>query len=97
SFQAHGMEVATCVQESLGVVFAVFNDGRMRSLENPGGTIAAVPERIDFAALARALGAKAYTIRTAQDLRALPAGLGAQGIPIVLDVSIDPTAQFPAS
>ncbi len=98
-FQMQGMELATCVQEEIGVVFAIFNDGRMRMVESGLNRIFGRSKRmdgprVDFAALGRALGARGYTIRTADDLRALNGTLGLDGVPTVLDIDVDPNTSF---
>src|SRR5262249_8133810 len=76
-FHMYGMELATCVQSDLPVVFAVFNDARMRMVESGltrifGRTGRMDGPRTDFAALARSVGADGYTIRTLEDIRLLP-------------------------
>ena len=101
-FQVLGMELATCVHQEIGVVFAVFNDGCMRMLESDvkqqfGRTSPVSSHRIDFAAMAQALGGRGFTIRTAEDLAALPANLTASRLPTVLDIRIDPSSHFPMS
>ena len=99
-FQMCGMELATCVQEGLGVVFAVFNDARMRMVESGlsrifGRTGKMDGPRTDFVALARAVGADGAHVDSVEALRALPRDLGKRG-PFVLDLRIDPGASFPA-
>lgn len=99
-FQVLGMEVATCVHEGIGVVFVIFNDARMRMLESDLKTLfgRAAPvhsHRMDFAAMAEALGARGIKIQTAEELRALPADLTSSRRPTVLDVEIDPSSRFP--
>lgn len=97
--QMHGMEVVTCVEQRLGVVFAVFNDARMRMVENGQKTVFGRSghmegPRVDFAAMARSMGAKGYTIRTPEDFQALPRDLAHGDVPVVLDIEIDPNAAF---
>ncbi|HZH02505.1 MAG TPA: thiamine pyrophosphate-binding protein, partial [Myxococcaceae bacterium] len=99
-FQMHGMELATCVQEKIGVVFAIFNDARMRMVESGltrifGRSGRMDSPRVDFAALARAVGARGYSVRTPEDLTALPPEAFGGGGPVVLDIELDPTASFP--
>jgi acetolactate synthase-1/2/3 large subunit len=101
-FQMLGMELATCVHHRIGVVFAVFNDARMRMVESGlmnifgrAGTMSS--HRVDFAALARSVGALGFTIRRPEDFRQLPAELGRTGVPAVLDIEIDPSSSFPAN
>ncbi len=93
-------ELATCVQEKVGVVFVVLNDASMRMVEAGFASLyGAVPAafaspRSDFAAMARAAGAVGYTIHRAEDFLALPRGLFDGDVPVVLDVQIDPTLRF---
>lgn len=100
-FQMSGMELATCVQDGIGVVFAIFNDARMRMVESGltrifGRSAAMSGPQVDFAMMAQAVGAKGYTIRSAKDLKAVPAELFNGKVPVVLDIQIDPKAAFPA-
>jgi acetolactate synthase-1/2/3 large subunit len=100
-FQMYGMELATCVQSGIPVVFAVFNDARMRMVESGltrifGRTAPMDGPRTDFAALARAVGALGYTIRTLEDIAQLPDEVVHAQRPCVLDIAVDPEAVFPA-
>jgi acetolactate synthase-1/2/3 large subunit len=91
-----GQEISTAVAEGLTVIFIVLNDGGLGMVRH--GQRLAKAESIgcdmpptDFAALARALGAEAHTVRSPQDLAALDfeilcARLG----PTLIDVLIDP-------
>ncbi len=101
-FQMHGMELATCVHHGIGTVFAVFNDRRMRMVEAGqskvfGRSGMMHSHRVDFASLARSVGAVGYSIRTLEDLRRLPADLGQGDVPVVLDIEINPRAVFPVN
>jgi acetolactate synthase I/II/III large subunit len=100
-FQMYGMELATCVHHRIPVVFAVFNDARMRMVESGllkifgrSGTMHS--HRVDFAAMARSVGAAGYTIRSAEDFHQLP-DLSDPKLPVVLDLHIDPTNSFPVN
>ncbi|MGQ0507096.1 MAG: thiamine pyrophosphate-binding protein, partial [Myxococcaceae bacterium] len=98
-FQMHGMELATCVQDGIGVIFAVFNDARMRMVESGlhrifGRSKAMHSTEVDFAKFAEAVGAKGFVIRTPEDFAQLPKGLGEDGVPVVLDCRVDPNACF---
>ena len=100
-FQMYGAELSTCVQERASVVFAIMNDARMRMVEagvqrNYGRTMAMDGPRIDFAALARAHGARGCTVDTLDDLRSAIETRPTDG-PMVLDIRIDPDARFPAN
>jgi acetolactate synthase-1/2/3 large subunit len=100
-FQMYGMELATCVQERLGVVFVVMNDARMGMVEAGnmriyGRTLDMRGPEVDFAALARAHGASGAVVRTTGELRdALRAR--PDHIPIVIDCRIDRTVSFTAN
>lgn len=101
-FQMFGMELATCVQQGIGVVFAIFNDGRMGMVENAharifGRTPPAEGTPIDFCALARAVGARGCRISSLHDIRTLPETLLDGALPVVLDIQIAPDAAFPAN
>lgn len=98
-FQMLGMELATCVQSRIGVVFAIFNDSRMRMVESGlerifGRSGPMHAPRIDFAAMARSVGAVGLSIRTADDLRRIPPTIWSSDVPTVLDIEIDPAASF---
>ncbi len=101
-FQMSGLEIATCVQDKIGVVFAIFNDARMGMVEsglkrifgrsgNMGGT------QVDFAALARSVGAHGYTIRTLEDLAQVPREHLTGDVPCVLDFEVDKDTSFPVN
>lgn len=99
-FQMLGMELATCVQERIGVVFAVFNDGRMRMVEHGQSTIFGRSGRmdspgVDFVEFARAFGARGTRVRSLEDLSSLSAGDFLADEPWVIDVRVDPNASFP--
>jgi acetolactate synthase-1/2/3 large subunit len=99
SFQMYGMELATCVQNRIGVVFAVFNDARMNMVESGflkvyGRAQCVSSQRIDVARLASALGAHGFHVRTADDLAVLPRELLCGDIPTVLDIETDGSASF---
>ncbi len=99
-FQMGGNEVATCVQSEIGVVFAIFNDARMRMVESGqtrvfGRSGVMHGPRNDFAAMARSMGARGLTIRTVADLEAVPAEWLNCNIPLVLDIELDPKTAFP--
>jgi acetolactate synthase-1/2/3 large subunit len=100
-FQMYGMELATCVQEHLGVVFLIMNDQRMRMVEAGGDRIYGrfVPlsgPPLDFAALARAHGALGFAVHTVAELRTALRSL-TPNKPAVIDVRIDPCSAFPVN
>lgn len=101
-FQMFGMELATCVHHRIGVVFAVFNDARMRMVESGlmnifgrAGTMHS--HRVDLAALAQSVGARGVSIKRLQDFARLPDDLGKGDVPVVLDIEIDPASSFPVN
>ena len=96
SMLMNGQEMSVAVAERLTVIYVVLNDGALGMVKH--GQRLGGAERIgfelpatDFAALARALGAQAHTIRGTADLDALDidAICSRQG-PTLLDVHIDP-------
>jgi acetolactate synthase-1/2/3 large subunit len=98
-FQMYGMELVTCVQNRIGVVFAVFNDARMTMVESGfmdvygrGQDLGSA--RVDLARLASALGAHGFHVRSADDLASLPLELLCGDIPTVLDIELDPAVSF---
>ena len=101
-FQMYGMELATCVHYRIGVVFVVFNDARMRMVEVGMSrlyqdTVPMIGPPIDFAAMARAIGARGARVHTMDELASAARDLCSSGDdgPAVIDVAIDPTAFFP--
>jgi acetolactate synthase-1/2/3 large subunit len=91
-----GQEITVAVAECLTVIFIVLNDQslgmvkhaqRLRHAEEIG---CALPQ-VDFAALARALGADSHTIRNVVDLGNLDiSAICTRRGPTLLDVYIDP-------
>ncbi|MFO0746945.1 MAG: thiamine pyrophosphate-binding protein [Myxococcota bacterium] len=101
-FQMFGMELATCVQYGVGTIFAIMNDGRMGMVENGfervyGRGMRVDAPAVDFAAMARSVGAIGITIRTPVDFNQLTPELVRGDVPVVLDIHIDPTARFAVS
>lgn len=96
SMLMNGQELSVAVAEGLTVVFVVLNDGALGMVKH--GQRLAGAESIgcdlpptDFAAIARALGSQAFTIRTPADLAALDvAAICAHKGPTLLDVHVDP-------
>ena len=91
-----GQELTVAVAERLTVIFIVLNDSalgmvkhaqRLRHSESIGCEL----PQVNFAALARALGAPAHTIRSVADLQQLDmAAICARRGPTLLDVMIEP-------
>lgn len=100
-WQMYGMDLNTCVQERLGVVFFVMNDHRMRMVEAGidriyGRGLPMDGPIVDFAVAARAHGAHGALATTADELRRAVASR-APDVPLVIDVRIDPGASFPVN
>jgi acetolactate synthase-1/2/3 large subunit len=96
SMLMNGQELSVAVAEKMTVVFVVLNDGALGMVKH--GQRLAKAEQVgvfmpptDFAALARALGAEAHTIRSPADFDALDIdAICARRGPTLLDVLIDP-------
>lgn len=96
SMLMNGQELSAAVAEGLTVIFIVLNDRALGMVKH--GQRLAGAEQIgcdlpptNFAALARALGADAHTVRSAADLTGLDvAALCARKGPTLLDVLVDP-------
>jgi acetolactate synthase-1/2/3 large subunit len=96
SMLMNGQEISAAVAENLTVIFVVLNDaalGMVKHGQRLGGaeqTAFSLPTT-DFAAMARAMGAQAYTIRSPDDMAALPIeAICTRNGPTLLDVHIDP-------
>ncbi|MFC5475248.1 thiamine pyrophosphate-binding protein [Paraherbaspirillum soli] len=95
SFLMNGQEISVAVAEKLTVIFVILNDQALGMVKH--GQRLAGAEQIgcdlpptDFAAMARAMGAAAHTIRAPQDLAQLDIGaICAHPGPTLLDVLID--------
>ncbi|WP_230414118.1 thiamine pyrophosphate-binding protein [Collimonas silvisoli] len=95
SFLMNGQEISVAVAEKLSVIFVVLNDQALGMVKH--GQRLAGAERIgcdlpptDFAALARAMGAEAHTIRAPEDLVKLDiAAMCKRQGPTLLDVLVD--------
>ncbi len=85
-FLMSGQELAVAVQQRLAVIFVILND------QLPGRAPACFERLpVDYAALARAMGAQAHTIRSPEDFDALDiAAMCTAAGPTLLDVYIDP-------
>ncbi len=96
SMLMNGQEISVAVAEKLSVIFVVLNDRSLGMVKH--GQRMAGAEQIgcelpptDFAALARAMGADAHTIRSPEELSGLDiAALCARKGPTLLDVHVDP-------
>lgn len=91
-----GQELSVAVAHHLCVIFVILNDGALGMVKHGqrlggGEQIAYQLPPTDFAAIARALGGRAHTIRSAEDLQALDVkAICNYPGPTLLDVYIDP-------
>jgi acetolactate synthase I/II/III large subunit len=96
SFLMSGQELSVAVAEQQCVIFVVLNDralGMVKHGQRLGGAeqIGYSLPPTDFAAMSRAQGGRGYTIRSAQDLKALDIkSICNYPGPTLLDVYIDP-------
>lgn len=95
SFLMSGLEITTAVQERLPTIFVVLNDqalGMVKHGQRLGGAeqIGYKLPKVDFAALAKALGADGYTITKPEDFELDFAKICNADRPTVLDIHIDP-------
>jgi acetolactate synthase-1/2/3 large subunit len=96
SLMMNGQELSTAVAEGLTVIFVILNDQALGMVKH--GQRLAGAEQIafqlpptDFAAMARAMGADACTIRTPEEMAALDIeAICTRKGPTLLDVYIDP-------
>ncbi|MFF2191446.1 thiamine pyrophosphate-binding protein [Streptomyces sp. NPDC058157] len=94
-FMMGALEVSTAVAEQAAVTWVVFNNGTLGTqrawFEREGHPVVAADlPPSDHVLLARSLGARAQTVRTADELDAALHAARAAGGPTVLDVLIDP-------
>jgi acetolactate synthase-1/2/3 large subunit len=88
-------EIETCVRERLHFVTVIYNDSSLSLIhvaqQNRGHAAYGVDHgRVDFAAVAAAMGAQAHRARTMAELdAAVRAGLNADA-PVVIDAVVDP-------
>jgi acetolactate synthase-1/2/3 large subunit len=95
SFLMSGQELTVAVAERLAVIFVILNDsslGMVKHGQRLGGgeAIGYQLPAVDFALMAKAMGAEGYVIRTLQDLKAIDITKICRRLgPTVLDVHID--------
>jgi acetolactate synthase I/II/III large subunit len=102
-FLMYGQELATAVQYGLAIVFLVVNNGMYGTIRMhqerryPGRPFATELVNPDFAALARAFGARGEVVEeTAQFEPALARALAASG-PALIELKVDPEAITPSA
>jgi acetolactate synthase I/II/III large subunit len=97
----HAGEILTCVENRIGVVFAVFNDGVWNMIQQGfravyGRLPPSLPSRIaDLAAVGRGFGAHGVVVERPADLH--PERLRehrSSTRPVILDIRIDPSESF---
>lgn len=95
SFLMNGQEITIAIMEKLPIVYVVLNDAALGTIKY-GQRLGKAEEvgfelpEIDFAMMARAMGANAYVIKSPQDMAALDiTALCKYPGPTVLDVHID--------
>ncbi|MCB1876359.1 MAG: thiamine pyrophosphate-binding protein [Chromatiales bacterium] len=101
SYLMGGQELSVAVAEDLPVLFVVLNDralGMVKHGQRLGGAepVAYELPAVDFAAMARAVGARASVIHSRDDLARLDLeSFGPGNGPMLLDVRVDPEAVPP--
>jgi acetolactate synthase-1/2/3 large subunit len=96
SMLMNGQEITVAMQHRLNVIFVVLNDGALGMVKH--GQIMNNAERVgyelpkvDFCAMARAMGVNGYIINSPSDLLALDINtICTSPAPLLLDVRIDP-------
>jgi acetolactate synthase-1/2/3 large subunit len=97
-FQMNGQELATAVQCGAAVVFVVIDNGMYGTIRMhqerryPGRVVGSALANPDFAALARAFGAHAETVRRTGEFAPAFERAVAAGRPALLHVLLDPQA-----
>lgn len=91
SFRMVAAELATCAQNGIPVVLAVFNDGQLGMVEHGNQKVFGRSDycqspSVDYVAWARALGCKAIRVERAGDLAAAASMVG-QG-PLVIEIPV---------
>lgn len=103
-FNMHAGDVLTCVEEGIGVLFAVFNDGRWNMVDHGFSAVyqrrpRKLPETVaNLAAVARGYGAEAEVVEHLEQLDAKRLrALRRRDRPLVLDIRIDPSENLSSS
>ncbi len=99
----HAGEILTCVESQIGVIFAVFNDGRWNMIEQGfrsvyGRLPPSMPSHLaDLAAVAKGFGALGVTLEHPDQLeRRSLQRFASSTRPTILDIRIDPSESFTA-
>jgi acetolactate synthase-1/2/3 large subunit len=95
-FLMTGLEVETAVRENVPIVVLVYDNSQYGTIrmhqerEHPGRPIATALGPVDFAALARALGAEGVSVRDEQEFGALLEQALHAARPTVFHLRVDP-------
>ncbi len=96
SYLMSGQEITVAVAERLTVIFVILNDSELGMIKHGQRLNQAEPigfelPPVDYAAMARAVGAQAHIIRSVEDFTALDIGaICSRAGPTLLDVRVDP-------
>lgn len=96
SYLMNGQEITVAAQQKLPVIFVILNDngyGMVKHGQRLGGAeeVGFELPHVDFAMMARAVGATGVTVRNAHELDELDINaLLSSGWPLLLDIYIDP-------
>ncbi len=94
-FLMNGMEVATAVNYNIPVIWIIHNNAKLGAIHHiqklmyKGNCIASSYNRVDFAAVAKGLGADGYTISKPNELGTIMPKIIARKRPAVIDAIID--------
>ncbi|HUB94323.1 MAG TPA: thiamine pyrophosphate-binding protein [Stellaceae bacterium] len=97
-FMMTGQEMATVMQQRVGVIVLIVNNGMYGTIRThqerhyPGRVIATALTNPDFAALARAYGAHGDTVERTADFAAAFERARASGLPALIELKLDPEA-----
>ncbi|MBI3890311.1 MAG: thiamine pyrophosphate-binding protein [Candidatus Wallbacteria bacterium] len=101
-FLMQGMEIHTAVEYGVPVVWVVMNNGELGMVAQGQfgafgrSTCATYRTAVNYAQLARELGADGHRVERPEDLRGTIEAALASGRPTVVDVAIDPKERPPA-
>lgn len=101
SMLMNGQEITVALQQELNVIFVVLNDGALGMVKhgqvmNNAERVGYELPKVDFCAMARAMGVEGYVINSPEDLLALDIKkICSMRAPVLLDVRIDPNEPPP--
>jgi acetolactate synthase-1/2/3 large subunit len=91
-----GQEITVALEQRLSVIFVILNDASLGMVKhgqqlNDAENIGHQMPKVDFAAMAKAMGIRSHLIREPEDFMKLEFNSLCQGVgPVLLDVHIDP-------